>query len=146
MQKPAVQSRHIISLDLTHETWRDVQRCFFLLLMVFQYFPTKIPTYLQLFKPTLLGAFAPPKTNMEPKNWWFVYVFPFQAGICSGSMLVFGDVLYTRAIDLEVPNSHFQPHFSTGTKVSTQMAENLAQWKALWVEDTHPSDEEPVEQ
>jgi len=24
------------------------------------------------------------------------------------------------------------------------MAENLAQWKALWVEDTHPSDEEPV--
>ena len=32
---------------------------------------------------------AAPKTNMEPKNWWFVDVSPFPKGLFSGSMLVF---------------------------------------------------------
>ncbi len=31
----------------------------------------------------------PKKINMEPKNWWFVDVFPFPKGHFSGSMLIF---------------------------------------------------------
>ena len=35
---------------------------------------------------------TPLKTNMEPKNCWFVEVSPFAKGLLSGSMLVFGGV------------------------------------------------------
>ena len=35
---------------------------------------------------------TPLKMNMEPNNWWFVGVSPWNQGIFSGSMLVFGGV------------------------------------------------------
>ena len=41
---------------------------------------------------TLLVGVIPPKTNMEPKNWWFVDVSPFPKGVFSGSMAVFWGV------------------------------------------------------
>ena len=44
------------------------------------------------------GKVTPSKTNMEPKNCWFVDVSPFSKGVFSGSMLVFGGVAIVPSI------------------------------------------------
>ena len=66
----AVQSRHIISWYLTHETWHDAQRTFF---CSWWSFNTLLLKYLlmwsHVFKPTHLGAFAPRKEKTSnPKT------------------------------------------------------------------------------